>query len=143
MSTPDFDSAFPALVASPEPDRYGGDWPSYEAMVTSFGFNELAKVSIGAYQGDTSYLLRDGDRYGYLDFGWGSCSGCDALEACDSVADIRKLWTGLLSGIRWFDTAADAAEFFRSHDWEADYNNGPELRAFVAEALGWLSGAAS
>lgn len=143
MSTIHFDSAFPALVAKQDPDRYGGDWPSYESMVTSFGFTELANVRIGSYQGDTSYLLRDGARYGYLTFGWGSCSGCDSLEACGTVADVRALWTSLRDSIRWFDSAAEAAEFFRTHDWASDYNHGRELDAFVAEAIGWLTGAKS
>src|SRR5262249_9459299 len=66
----------------------------YEPMIAAFG-----RFIVGAddadYQGDSYRLIADGDepgqRYGMLIFGWGSCSGCDALQACSSVQEVQEL----------------------------------------------------
>lgn len=53
----------------------------YKPIVNSFG-KIIIQVNDGDYQEDSYILLEDDGRYGYLSFGWGSCSGCDALQAC-------------------------------------------------------------
>ncbi len=59
-------------------DEYGGD---YEPMVRSWGYDVLDYTEHGSYQGDISALLADGDRRGFVVIGYGSCSGCDELQA--------------------------------------------------------------
>ena len=54
---------------------------SYDAIVDSWGYETLLFKCCGSYQGDYVVLLRDGNRYGFTTIGYGSCSGCDALEA--------------------------------------------------------------
>src|SRR5687767_11654660 len=61
--------------------------PGYAAIIASFGDVDL-KVSDNDWQGSTYAVIRRLGKVGYLEFGWGSCSGCDALEACESYDDL-------------------------------------------------------
>lgn len=98
----------------------------YQPLLTSFGYEILLQVDDQGYSGDSRLLYRsrssDGkERFGILIFGWGSCSGCDALQACDSYEDIERLRANTGNQIRWFDSAEEALEWVRFHDWEGDY----------------------
>lgn len=75
----------------------------YNPIIRSFG-HVIVQVDEKAYQGDTYVLLGKDDRYGFLVFGWGSCSGCDALQACGSYDDIDAIIRDLENTIIWFDT---------------------------------------
>lgn len=87
------------------------------------------------YQGDTWALLRRGDEWGYLCFGWGSCSGCDALQACDNVADLQCLADEIEARVTW-RTRDEMREWFRSHDWAGDYHaTDPDRIRFTERAL--------
>lgn len=55
------------------------------------------------YQGDSFVLYKKDDKFGYLTFGWGSCSGCDALQACNTYEEIQELMDSLYNSIQWFD----------------------------------------
>jgi hypothetical protein len=59
------------------------------------------------YQGNSRVLLRMPDgRWGLLDFDWGSCSGCDPLQGCDTYADIDELLESLRNGVTVGDAPA-------------------------------------
>jgi hypothetical protein len=73
----------------------------YLPLLESMG-QILVKVDDHDYSGDSRVLYKDGDKYGILIFGWGSCSGCDALQGCDSFEEIEQLRTKLFNDIRWF-----------------------------------------
>lgn len=117
-----------------------GDWwankPSYRAIVESFVPTILLEVSDHDYQGDSRFLVQDGPRYGWLQFGWGSCSGCDALQACDTRDELGRLWERLRDSVKWFKNKQEALKFFQEHDWEGDYSwHDDEQKEFVKEAL--------
>lgn len=114
---------------------------SYEDLLDSMEATRVVEVSDDDYQGDTRVLLRDGDRFGVLTFGWGSCSGCDALQACDSVADATALRNYLWGQVQWTGDAGATAAWLREKDWEATYMSGERTRQFVAESLAALAGA--
>lgn len=87
--------------------------PSYGEIVATFG-EILAEASDDDYQGDSLFLIREAgnaSRYGILTFGWGSCSGCDALQACDNQEDVNNLQDDLERGIKWFENL-DAAKSY-------------------------------
>jgi hypothetical protein len=109
-----------ALYPDAFDDHYyvGGD---YQHMLDDFGAIVL-QVDDDDYQGDSRLIYRDGERYGWLQFGWGSCSGCDALQACRSYEDLEALRTQLHDQIRWFDSLDALQAFFRAHDWVGDYS---------------------
>src|SRR5690606_31726593 len=73
----------------------------YDPLIKSMPGEIVVQVDQQGYQGDTWVLLRDGERWGYLEFGWGSCSGCDALQASGSWEDVAKLRNELEADIHW------------------------------------------
>lgn len=74
------------------------DYPSWEWLVESWGYQIDFQEVIGSYQGDFVFGLRDGDRYGFVVIGYGSCSGCDALEA----AVYSERWS-VPAGAEWLE----------------------------------------
>jgi hypothetical protein len=106
----------------------GGVYPDggYESIVDVFGQRVLVAVDDDDYQGSSYRLIADGDepdqRYGLLIFGWGSCSGCDALQACESVQDLQELADSLQDSILWFPNKEALREYMEKHDWEGDWS---------------------
>jgi hypothetical protein len=114
------------------------DYHGYSDLVTSCGYEILVSVSEGDYQGDTWYLLRslqDVTRYGMLTFGWGSCSVCDALQACDNNEDYEALRESLDGSITW-GTISETIKYIKTHDWKADYAYSAE---FITKSLEYLA----
>lgn len=74
------------------------------------------------YQGDTRVLLEANGRLGYLEIGWGSCSGCDCLQGCSSWSDLQELIDEITTSVRWFDSKSEALQWFKDHDWAGEYN---------------------
>ncbi len=113
---------------------------SYSPLLDSLGYETILRVDDRDYQGDSRLIFKDGDRRGLLIFGWGSCSGCDALQACDSMKDIDDLRNSLHGSIKWFDTAAECLAYFKTHDWAGDYSwHNDETKEFVAAAIKLLT----
>lgn len=54
------------------------------------------------YQGDWVAFVTDGSRVGLVEGSFGSCSGCDALEACGSNDDVKELAEDYLKSVRTF-----------------------------------------
>jgi hypothetical protein len=115
------------------PNCEDGSWfshPGYSAIVASFGTVEL-ESSDPDYQGSTYVVLRRDEKVGYLEFGWGSCSGCDALEACESYSDLRDVVERLESNIRWFDSDDELKAWASAHDWPGDWSWHEGARTFL------------
>ena len=111
----------------------------YTPILKSFG-NIAVREDENDYQGDSWVLYDNQGRIGYLCFGWGSCSGCDALQACDSYAEIDDLIDSLRNRVKWFDSKFDALEWFKSHDWEGDYcADIDDFKKFLSKALSYLT----
>lgn len=99
----------------PDATRYGHfSEYDYNPLLSSFGPIVL-QVDDHDYQGDSRVLYKKGDRFGVLIFGWGSCSGCDELQACDSYEDAEKLRQQLEAKIKWM-TKTEALEWLND-DW--------------------------
>lgn len=98
--------------------KYG---TSYEGIVESLGFEVLSFDTCGSYQGDHVVLLADGERRGFAVFGYGSCSGCDTLEAVQPWGNDDGDWSGveelredILNSIHWEPTASELADQLES-----------------------------
>jgi hypothetical protein len=120
------------------PDAFG-KWcwgcSDYQPMIESLGFEILLAVHDKDYQGDSRYLFQNESRFGILIFGWGSCSGCDSLQACGSYEEVEDLRTQLYNSIIWFDSQFDCLSYFINHDWEGDYCwHMEETREFIINA---------
>ncbi len=107
----------------------------YNPLLNSLGFDILLKVDDDDYQGDSRLLLRDGQRFGVLIFGWGSCSGCDALQACQTMVEIDRLRNELFNSVKWFESSSECLEYFIEHNWKGDHSwHTNEQGCFIAEA---------
>jgi hypothetical protein len=114
----------------------------YTPMVSSLGEILLTVEDACSWEGDSRFLLRWLGQYGILIFGWGSCSGCDALQACTSLDDLIELRNRLAEEVVWFNSAEECANYIRDKDWKMDrcYSE-PESQDFVDKALAILTGA--
>lgn len=111
----------------------------YDPMLYEFG-NVLVIVEDDDYQGDSRILYEKDGKYGYLQFGWGSCSGCDALQACSTTSEAQELMDELYQSINWFDSPGSCLEWFKEHDWEGDYSaHSAEQKTFVDVVIKTLS----
>jgi hypothetical protein len=118
----------------------GWGWYDYTPMIEAFG-KVAIRIDDHGYQGDSRILYDNDGKIGYLLFGWGSCSGCDALQACDDLDDIQKLCDDLQGMIKWFESKEEALTYFREHDWDGDYSWWyDETKEFVAKVIAYLEG---
>lgn len=114
---------------------------SYEEVLASLEVEILLQTDTGDYQGDTYVLLRHGDRLGLLFFGWGSCGGCDALRACDTLSDAHALRDQLWGEVHWEDSSADMLTYINAKDWELDFfGHTKSFRDFLPKAVACLEG---
>lgn len=109
----------------------------YMPIIRSFG-GVLIEIADDGYHGD-SYILYTkhgptSQLYGILVFGWGSCSGCDALQACDTWEDVAELYNQLESQIKWF-TESEARAYVKNKDWSAEWFVNRETGAAFVGAL--------
>jgi hypothetical protein len=109
----------------------------YDPIIRSFG-EVLVQVDDGDYSGDTRVFLRKNGRYGFLSYGWGSCTGCDALQSCGSYQEIDELIDSLENNIKWFDTLAEAQAYVandeeRQGSYYYHEEEWAEFKAAVAE----------
>ena len=107
-------------------ERWGGFFGVYDynPLVISMGVEVVIQESDNDYQGDTYMLAYDPEqcKYGILVFGWGSCSGCDALQACDSWDEVEKLRDRMYDSIQWFDSMRELVLYMLTHDWRGDFS---------------------
>lgn len=120
-----------------DPDEFGYAQASdYGAMVELLPGEAIVNVDAGDYQGDTYVLLKDGNRYGYVTFGWGSCSGCDALQACSSFEEVADLFESIEGAVHWEPTADAMLNWWKAKDWEGTYVwHEAELKEFAAKVF--------
>ena len=106
----------------------------YQPIIEYFG-KILIQVDDNGYQGDTRAIIQKDNKFGYLNFGWGSCSGCDALQACCSAKDVENLVLELQSDIKWFNSKKELKIYFKEKDWEGDYSWSKEQKEFIEKVL--------
>jgi hypothetical protein len=109
----------------------------YQPIINSLG-KVVVQVDEDDYQGDSWVLYKKDNMYGYLCFGWGSCSGCDALQSCESYEEIAELIEQLKNSVQWFDCAG-MNNFLNTHNFELDYCwHKDQLKEFIANAKKYM-----
>ena len=95
----------------------------YQPIVDAFG-KVIIQKDDDDYQGDSYIVYKfEDNRYGVLIFGWGSCSGCDALHACGGNRDeIQDLINSLYNSIIYFDSLKELKEWAESENRKYEYN---------------------
>ena len=115
-------------------------YSDYESLIESFEVEICITVHDNNYQGDSRYILKnDNGSYGFLIFGWGSCRGCDALQACGSKQEIYELRDQLWNEIKW-GSFYELLSYIENRDWELQYYwNDDKTKDFVKQAVELLS----
>lgn len=84
---------------------------NYDDIVGLFGVI-LSANHQDDYQGDSIYTIKQNStHWGLLVVGWGSCSGCDALQMCDTLTDLVELTEELMNDIKWYNTLAQLKQY--------------------------------
>jgi hypothetical protein len=111
----------------------------YQPMLEEFG-EIILQENDDSYQGDSFLIYKDGERYGYLNFGWGSCSGCDALQACGTIEEVQELMDELCNRIIWCENIDAFEQWFKSRDWQGNYCwwSGSAFHEFYKKVLKWF-----
>lgn len=73
---------------------------SYDEIIATQG-EIIGQWVMGTWQGDYIYLLKNDDKYSFFVIGYGSCSGCDALESCDNDEEFNELKEDIINRIAW------------------------------------------
>lgn len=115
-------------IYSYEKGGYVSPYPDYITLIESTGTTVVLSEEVGSYQGDYYLLLTEAStpenpaRIGFLVFGYGSCSGCDALEAASSsIKDLDDLRRDLYNDIEWRTSPAELAKRLKEKDWDGTF----------------------
>ena len=120
-----------------EEQKYGRIYGpyDYQPIINEIG-NVLIQVDDNDYQGDSRVLYEKDGKYGFLIFGWGSCSGCDSLQACNNTKDIQELIDRIVNDVKWFDSLEELQKYFSEKDWELEYCwHAEETKDFITKVL--------
>ena len=123
-----------------------GDWsgfdpyPEYKSLLESTGVVVVAEEMVGDYQGDYLYLVRGDKGWGFVVQGYGSCSGCDALEAATSLKDLDNIRQEMSRSTHWEKTKADMLGYFEQgkaapQNWYWSDQGGKKAMAKIMEKL--------
>lgn len=135
VKIPPIEQVFPGLMK----ELYFSS-PEYMELFKGLNIELILTHRLGSYQGSSWVLFRSYHEhrqvmYGFLEFGWGSCSGCDALAACDSYKDLDKLRRSLINSISWF-TISKMVKFLKEKDWESMSDSSVEEgKTFINKVL--------
>ncbi len=113
----------------------------YDTLINSMEVEILVQAHDDNYQGDSWYLLSGPQGIGFLTFGWGSCSGCDAAEAVHNVEEATELRDELWASITWHPTLAAMRAWLVERDWSAQFywRNDTFFGKFLPDALAYIS----
>lgn len=99
----------------------------------------LANQCIGDWQGDEHFLVKRGDEYAHVVLGYGSCSHCDTLQACqdaeDPFAELAEYANDVAGRIMW-RTKDEIMTYLKEHDAEGSwYGGGEDWKQFQKECF--------
>jgi len=130
----------------------GADERYKDLLTDNTGINIVVSLTEDGYQGDDYWVVRreSDSAIGFLEIGWGSCSGCDAWEGANgyaytddekAAAKVRldELRDELLAKVHWEPTAEAFFAWWDARDWEgctyAEDGVIERLRGMVAGAV--------
>lgn len=126
-----------------------GPWGiDYLDLFTGRGLTVLLSSQFGSWQGDYAVVVSNPEgQFAMTVFGYGSCSGCDALEGAETWEDIEVMADSFSSNLTWFNSpqevyeaaAAAEAEEAAKYSW---YEHDSEYPVWVeGELKAWALGA--
>lgn len=126
----------PEIYPDTKNENFYGE-SDYTPMVKSFG-EILIEVADNEYRGDTRYLLKNESKFGLLIIGWGSCSGCDALQATNTIQELAELMQSIENDVKWFDSFEELRSYVKNKDWDLEHSwCAKETREFVDKIINY------
>ena len=123
-------------------NEFGCRIVNYDALVALHG-DIVGSLTLGSYQGDLLYVIYDPETklYGFVHTGYGSCSGCDALEAAVGYQDdvdwdsVFRIAQSLVPDQG--RTAENMIAWLQSHDWEGEYygHEAGNIHSWITDTL--------
>lgn len=112
------------------------DYAGYVGLVESITDKVHWTVNSGYndYQGTLymfGYSRENPKKVYFVAIGYGSCSYCDALEACDSDEDIMELRDSIRRSIREFESILDFEKWFNTQA-HLEFWLGEDTEEFIA-----------
>jgi len=97
-------------------------WSSvkYEDLTEATGCEVIDSLYMGSYQGDLLMIVSKDYKFGILSTGYGSCAGCDPLQACRGPDEYAELAKSLYNNIIWKDPD-EIIDYLENKDWETEY----------------------
>ena len=92
----------------------------YDKIIEALG-DIVARGDTNDCQGDTVAIVKRDGKFGFVAFTWGSCSGCDALQACDSYEEVGELIESIDKSIVWKDTIEEMKAYVNSDEREMSH----------------------
>ena len=115
--------------------------PHMEELIKSSGCDVIGSLRLGSWSGDVIMVLRANNKFGLLVFGYGSCSGCDALQACDNYKELFDLRENRYDSVVWKEYE-EFVDYLKNKDWETEFycagdkKKKREIKQFVKEVKG-------
>ncbi len=107
---------------------------SYEtySSLLSRHFLYVTEIVTGSYQGDLVFRVEDEDgRVGYLVWGYGSCSGCDELEAAYGDEAAESAIAEDMANAVFFGTEQEIRDHALTKDGNRWYAYNEEVRQAI------------
>lgn len=120
---------------------------TYEYYYPPMGYDEIVATQgevigqwvMGTWQGDYIYLLKNKDKYSFFVIGYGSCSGCDALESCENDEEFNELKQDIINRIAW-GTKQEIVDHINNEEANRWYFHEDGWEEIQKEALDLLNG---
>lgn len=122
---------------------------SYIELLEGVGVGTVIEVVGGSYQGDLYLLVHDnvsdrhwkraeGAEWAFMTVGYGSCSGCDALESCSTPQQVAELALSLVTGLEFTTLAQVRAKVTNSDKAELQWYGAEEaFKEFQAKVAAY------
>ena len=109
---------------------------AYVELIKNAGLDIVDYLCMGDYQGDLLIIVKKENQFGMISTGYGSCSGCDALQSCDdNPKKLKALQKRLCNGVIWKDITS-FIKHLRTKEWQNEYYYGEqELPQFVDNVI--------
>lgn len=111
--------------------------------VDEFVGKAVVSVSDGDYQGTTRILYQnkeDPSLYAVREYDWGSCSGCDFMQGCNTWDELLEYVQHAVDGVEW-GTASETLKVLDKMEADTREWRQEEVKEFIAESRKFLNGA--
>lgn len=110
--------------------------PGWEAGFEERGMNIVAWETFGDWQGDYAVVFKANDNLFAFDvIGYGSCSGCDSMEACETEKEYKELISGVVNRLQWLSADQTIDRINNEFDDNNWYRHEPTFKESIGRLV--------